>query len=316
MGNERRRMGIFFSLRILLISYSITLNAVEGTILESSENLPQVVQIVSESRNSQSFLDKGKPVKTWLNESEPSSGALISPTQILTAAHVCQAGFLTEPKYVVFADGTRRKIKRYIPNPAFTPNKQYQFSDGDADSKNDFGIIELDEPVTHIKALEIISSKDEAKFLYESDAEMRIYGYGKQPDERGLPSLRGGIVRETQTDEKLSSVTKGFDILRFARSNGSKSYANPGDSGGPLIVKDHDGKWKIMGVMSKGGILDSVIIAVLHRGHSSIETLAPTLFTKHSEIAADARKVEASIKTESSTSKKSLLNCVLSLLHI
>jgi secreted trypsin-like serine protease len=166
------------------------------------------------------------------NGSTVCSGAAISPTVVVTAAHCFT--FPSEPVRVIFDENFRSPTRTLRPgtwyaHPGFC---------GDCDAVNDVAVVVLAEPVTlpRYAQLPSLGLVDQLR----GHADVELVGYGVQDvvrDHRQFVPLPASGLRMKATAE-LFGITKSGQtgvVKITARQRGAACY---GDSGGPVLIAD------------------------------------------------------------------------------
>lgn len=161
------------------------------------------------------------------------SGTMISPTDVLTAAH-CYLGKDVRRTYVVV---NQRAI---LGDVTLHPGAAIETKHGSIAVKNDVAVLHLARS-PGLPTLPILTSKP----IVEDDV-LAIYGFGK--DDRGVVGvLRSGQIRVSSVDSQ--HIEAEFD--------GTGSNSCNGDSGGPALLSVVQGAQTltgIVGVVSTGSI--------------------------------------------------------------
>lgn len=213
------------------------------------------------------------------------TGAVISPTWVITAAH-CAADSVDQDGRVVAAEptdfrifaggdqsftGSARSVKRVIVHPDWQPELQWPDSDGDGEpdelseitdqvlldylarlGANDVALLELTAPVS-TPAVRIATSADAA--LVEPGDVATVLGWGSTTadDMPGISPVLPATPRRATLrllDPHAVGVTASGLLAVFAR--GTDQGVCHGDSGGPLVVAGTDGQLRLAGVTSSG----------------------------------------------------------------
>lgn len=165
------------------------------------------------------FIDNGEGLCT---------GTMITPTQVLTAAH-CFDGSTDSASIVIgddVASGTRIFATGVVPHPG------YKSSD---DNTFDLAVLNLSSPA-NLATLPIVIGRSVA----DGDV-VSIFGFGTDENENPNAVLKSGEM-------KISEVR---DLQIGAAFNGDGSNTCFGDSGGPLLL-GHNQRIGIVGILSFG----------------------------------------------------------------
>jgi hypothetical protein len=168
--------------------------------------------------------------------------SLITPTWLLTAAHVIQPIPHGIHMSVEIAH-KRYYVVRTIPHPAFD-RKWATAEEDDEHDTVDLALVELEAPVTGVRPFDLCDGAT------EQGAEMILLGQGQFGD--GIRVVRGfdhGLRRVTnQVDEVNARWLK----MRFDAPPGGtrlEDVCGNGDSGGPALI-EHAGDYLLAGVSS------------------------------------------------------------------
>lgn len=170
--------------------------------------------------------EDGSPKSTFC------TGTLISPSQILTAAHCFRrSSFYYQKKTVVTRDSLSatsvrtRKIKAIHKHPFYKGK----------DSRYDFAIVDLATPFDISKKDLAITSKLKS---FEVNDKVDIVGFGKRENgESGIKFEAKTRVRENQSVEFIAGGD-GVDTCS-------------GDSGGPVFIKNSKDQSELIGITSR-----------------------------------------------------------------
>lgn len=163
------------------------------------------------------------------------SAVLVGPRVILTAAHCAGAGQVAK-----FEMGGKPYSAKLVKSPLY-PGKDHDIALGLLDRATDV------EPST-------IGGKA------EKGAELELYGYGCTKQGGG-----GGNDGTLRFGESEVVDFAGFDFVAKAEKGAALCF---GDSGGPAYVENEDGSWSVVGVASKGNIIDTSYFARLDNDES------------------------------------------------
>ena len=166
------------------------------------------------------------------NGSTICSGAAISPTVVVTAAHCFT--FPSEPVRVIFDENYRSPDRTlrpgtWVANPDFC---------GDCDAVNDVAVVVLDEPVVLPRYAQLASLGLVDRLRGRADVE--LVGYGVQEvvrDHRQLVPLPPSGLRMKATAD-LFGIPRSSEtglVKITARQRGAACF---GDSGGPVLIGD------------------------------------------------------------------------------
>ena len=198
----------------------------------------------------------GALVGEWTGGYYPfCSGALISPTVFLTAAH-CNPG--TSRVYVTFAsdfDGRAKLLAgTYYGDPLYT------FSQ---DDPHDIAVVVLDQPVKGVTPARLPAAN--ALSGLGPNQQFTAVGYGAQesPNQAGGPVLQYFDVREYSTST-LNAINPAW--LRLSQNpatgNGGTCY---GDSGGPNFLGAGAGETNIIAGVTVTGDMFCKSTNVIYR---------------------------------------------------
>lgn len=132
------------------------------------------------------------------------------------------------------------------PNPLFRLDQ-----DGPRTMKNfDFAVWRFDQPMTNTPLMEIETDWNSVLQTVRSRGyECRSFGYGLD-NENKSGKLRGTVTPITAASERVLISDQGERDDGRAIATGR---VDSGDSGGTLACPSPDGKWKLYGVVSRGG---------------------------------------------------------------
>lgn len=166
------------------------------------------------------------------NGSAVCSGAAISPTVVLTAAHCFT--FPSEPVRVVFDENFKS------PTRTLRPGTWFAHPDfcGGCDAVNDVAVVVLDEPVGLPRYAQLASLGLVDQLHGRTDVELVGYGVQQVIRDHGqvVPLPSSGLRMKVTGD--LSGIPRSGEtglVKLTARKDGAACY---GDSGGPVLIGD------------------------------------------------------------------------------
>jgi hypothetical protein len=190
--------------------------------------------------------------------------ALVGPRHLLTAAHCVEffAGLhdfegvspeslnvLLGVRNLPFTEGPRLKVVGVVVHPQYNKSSL----------ENDLALVKLAQPVS-VAPLALARQSDAA--LYQAGASATVLGWGfTSPDYPILPVTLQQAAVPIQSDatclSELGRYFKGATMLCAGTKASSPTATDgvdscKGDSGGPMVVADGNGGWKLVGVVSWG----------------------------------------------------------------
>jgi trypsin len=164
------------------------------------------------------------------------TGALISQTAILTAAHCVR----DRPKEIVVAvPGHTRTASQYFIHPGYRPVRYGSI----VGAIFDLAVIKFADPIPVGPAPLLVSKGAPAP-----GEEVVAYGVGVDEDGEGfLGRIQSGNVPLKATYLSFARVNSG--LLYETTSTGDGNTCK-GDSGGPILAKNENGEWGVIAVTS------------------------------------------------------------------
>ncbi|MEL7354390.1 MAG: trypsin-like serine protease [Cyanobacteria bacterium J06560_5] len=166
-------------------------------------------------------------------------GTLISPTWILTAAHVATE---LSPESTLKFLAAPYAIQQIVIHPDFVNWGDDNWGDSHQVAQNDIALIALTKPVRNVEPISLYSKTDELK------KSMTFLGSG---------DFGNGLIGPDSVDAKLRQATNRVEemndewlVFKFdAPPEGTdlEGISGPGDSGGPALLPVDDG-WAIAGI--------------------------------------------------------------------
>jgi len=173
-------------------------------------------------------------------------GVLIAPSWVVTVAHT-----LTSPAVSEIAVADRaRPVARIILHPEYEPLSGVEMV-GDAaplmvrlNSLRDIALIELQEPITDVRPASMYrSGREEGRLV-------RILGRGATGTGlEGEPANAPHRGPLRLAYNRIESAAGRWLSYRFDREHRLEGIQGGGDSGGPVLLRDH-GEWKLAGLAS------------------------------------------------------------------
>ena len=166
------------------------------------------------------------------------SGTIIAPSTVLTAAH-CVQGYDVKRMQLAIGPNAWRPIETFrIVDGAVHPDYS-RVQDGRLE--NDIALLYLERPYTAERKVMLPSSRDDSLM---SGAVLAFIGYGYALNSDGVFFRLGHKARVDMRATSLSSTA-------FSYGTEGKNTCN-GDSGGPALLLDEEGRYLLMGTTSYG----------------------------------------------------------------
>ncbi len=213
------------------------------------------------------------------------TGVMIAPDRLLTAAHCTQnfQGVVYEPHMVRVNWGQNEPkasgeealtVQALFVHPRYNPSAMAKDKDGLVKPGEAFDIAlwKLEQPITH-EAFHpaAIVSTDELSETLKKEQDVLLLGYGQtslwaSPWETQRlmaattgykPWLTWNVRRRELVDGRLVTRTVTLEFPAFTSTEfyaGDRGLPDTckGDSGGPAMIKDSFGQWKLLGLTSRG----------------------------------------------------------------
>ena len=163
-------------------------------------------------------------------------GALIAPTWVVTAAHTT---FCTGPGSTILVGNQAVLVKRRYIHPNHTPGVSH-----------DLALLELVEPVTHVKPATLYQQDDEAGQVVTF---IGAGGTGTGTKGQTVSHIENqGVLRKANNRvEQPDGPLLPFVFYRGENALPLEGIGGGGDSGGPAFVKRGE-RYLVMGVSSRG----------------------------------------------------------------
>lgn len=179
-------------------------------------------------------------------------GVLIAPTWVITAAHATQ--WQRKPIDHVMIAGKSRNVSQVIVHPGWKRVPQSEV--GSEASRlatrldnDDVALLRLSEPVTDVTPASIYRGEGEVGHIVE------IIGKGQTGT--GKDGIADDATHRTvlhRAQNRIESANGHWLTYRFdtgSRALPIEGIFGGGDSGGPIVMRDHGG-WKLIGLTSWG----------------------------------------------------------------
>jgi secreted trypsin-like serine protease len=179
------------------------------------------------------------------NGSEICTGAAISPTIVVTAAHCFT--FPSEPVRVIFDDDFRSSTRTLLPGTWYAhPQFCATCSPDRKDAIADIAVVVLDAPVTLPRYAKLATLGLVDRLAPKTSVD--IVGYGVQEFDKKNPVSPSGLRMRADAELLHSGKAVRDDLLKVsARVSQGRGASCFGDSGGPVLLGD-----TILGVTSFG----------------------------------------------------------------
>jgi hypothetical protein len=185
---------------------------------------------------------RASTVRVENSHGELCSGAIVAPDVVLTAAHCV----LQRSRYRVVATDRRFKTRTLAArevtiHPAFVPGTTPRGQPG-----IDLALIKLDRPVGD----DFVPLDPAAALAVEPGERMVLAGYGVTAEGRAASAR---TLRETELValgalQVANTVLVGVDPERYAARTGAGACR--GDSGGPILRREANGAYRLLGIVS------------------------------------------------------------------
>lgn len=185
---------------------------------------------------------RASTVRVENSHGELCSGAIIAPDVVLTAAHCV----LQRSRYRVVATDRRFKTRtlaasQVTVHPAFVPGTTPRGQPG-----IDLALIKLDRPVGD----DFVPLDPAATVAVEPGERMVLAGFGVTSEGRAASAR---TLRETELValgalQVANTVLVGVDPERYAARTGAGACR--GDSGGPILRREANGAYRLLGIVS------------------------------------------------------------------
>jgi secreted trypsin-like serine protease len=186
-------------------------------------------------------------------EAERCGGSLIDKFHVVTAAH-CVDGYEPHELRVVTGTqslvkgGTRRKIAKIRIHPRYDENT----------TDYDIAVVTLMTPATEVPYFVTLIAPHQERALAKAGTTSVVIGWGSTLRNSGgypehLQQVAVPIVAQKDCNDHNSYDGEITDRMICAGFDKTKKDSCDGDSGGPLIVRDEDGRWRLQaGIVSWG----------------------------------------------------------------
>jgi secreted trypsin-like serine protease len=187
------------------------------------------------------------------DEAERCGGTLIDKFHVVTAAH-CVDGYSPHELRVVTGTqslvkgGTRRKIAKIRIHPRYDENT----------TDYDIAVVTLMTPAIEVPYFVTLIAPHQERDLAKAGTSSIVIGWGSTLRNSGgypeqLQQVAVQIVAQNDCNDRNSYDGEITDRMICAGFNKAKKDSCDGDSGGPLIVRDEDGRWRLQaGIVSWG----------------------------------------------------------------
>ena len=116
----------------------------------------------------------------------------------------------------------------------------------------------------------------------EQGTQGTVTGWGRLGVEEGSPhsstlqAVTVPVLTKAECEEEPGASVPSRDQLCAGHSNSQQS-ACPGDSGGPLMIRSEDLRWRIVGIVSTGPAQCGLTPVIYHNVLSSIDWVRQTI---------------------------------------